>query len=185
MGRCSVPAAAAAVRTPDLAQCTPARAFSTLRPRRRSPKQPKARWAKGGKRNSPQVNGAMFPRLVSSVVIFTVRGDGTPQGRPLRSLAVLWPRPSDSGNLPPFEWGDVPSGPAAPAPSSLSLLRNGRSCHTSPRPGAGNAGLGNDSVVYPRPRHAPEIMAGIAEGACQNYDLMTAVEAVLEKGKVD
>lgn len=31
----------------------------------------------------------------------------------------------------------------------------------------------------------PEIMAGIAEGACQNYDLMTAVEAVLEKGKVD
>ena len=31
----------------------------------------------------------------------------------------------------------------------------------------------------------PEIMAGIAEGACQTYDLMTGVEAVLDKGKVD
>ena len=31
----------------------------------------------------------------------------------------------------------------------------------------------------------PEVMAGIAERACQNYDLMIGVEAVLEKGKVD
>ena len=31
----------------------------------------------------------------------------------------------------------------------------------------------------------PEVMAGIAEGACQQYDLMIGVEAVLEKGKVD
>ena len=31
----------------------------------------------------------------------------------------------------------------------------------------------------------PEIMAGIAEGTCQTYDLMIGVEAVLEKGKVD
>ena len=31
----------------------------------------------------------------------------------------------------------------------------------------------------------PQIMAGIAEGACQNYDLMVGIEAVLAKGKVD
>ena len=38
------------------------RAFSTLRPRRRSPQNTKARWAKGGKRNSDphELNGAMF-----------------------------------------------------------------------------------------------------------------------------
>ena len=31
----------------------------------------------------------------------------------------------------------------------------------------------------------PQLMEGIAEGACQNYDLMVGVEAVLDKGRVD
>ena len=44
---------AAAIRLPPvLEQNAGGRAFSTVRPRRRSPIKPEARWAKGGKRNS-------------------------------------------------------------------------------------------------------------------------------------